>query len=80
MLAIVFSILQTAPVCNVTLISFINNYTATGIDLGDRAVTVVHNFIYLSTTRLAFYQRYITTFVANNSADSEMLSATISKY
>ena len=66
--------------CDVTLISFINNYTATGIDLGDGALTVKgSNFIDLSTTELAFYQRYIAKFVANNSADSEMLSATISK-
>ena len=79
-LAILFSILQNGSVCDVTLISFINNYTSTGIDLGDTALTVSgSNFVNLSTPRLAFYQRYIATFVANNSADSEMLSATISK-
>ena len=67
--------------CDVTLISFINNYTATGINLGDRPLTVNgSNFIDLSTKSLAFYQRYIASFVANNNADSEMLSATISKY
>ena len=67
--------------CDVTLISFINNYTTTRIDLGDRPLTVNgSNFIDLSTPRLAFYQRYIASFVANSSADSEMLSAEISKY
>ena len=68
--------------CDVTLISFINNYTAIWMpDLGD--ITFTFNkgiFIDLSTTRLAFYQRYIATFVASNMADSEVLNATISKY
>ena len=78
-LPISFSILQNGSVCDVTLISFVNSYTATRINLEDSPLTVNgSNFIDLSTTRLEFYQRYIATFVASNSADYEM-SAEIGK-